>query len=55
MGSEPTMAWLEERVELLRNVTLPSVRAQTTSEFTWLLALRAPSAAASSPAPRSDI
>jgi hypothetical protein len=30
-------AWLRERIELLRRLCLPSVAAQTTTAFTWLL------------------
>jgi hypothetical protein len=37
MGTELTLPWLEERLELLRRYTLPSVVAQTTKRFTWLL------------------
>lgn len=32
-----TLEWLEERLELLRRFTLPSVAAQTTEAFDWLL------------------
>ena len=38
LGAERlTRAWLEERLELLRRYTLPSIAAQTGSSFTWLL------------------
>jgi Putative rhamnosyl transferase len=37
MGRPLAPAWLEERIELLQRFTLPSVAAQTTDAFTWLL------------------
>lgn len=37
MGRELSQSWLAERLELLRALTLPSVAAQTTRRFTWLL------------------
>jgi hypothetical protein len=33
----PSLAWLEQRLELLRRLTLPSVAAQTARRFTWLV------------------
>jgi hypothetical protein len=33
----PSLTWLEERLELLRRLTLPSVAAQTARRFTWLV------------------
>jgi len=36
-GAPLERAWLEERVELLRRLTLPSVAGQSTDDFTWLL------------------
>ena len=29
--------WVEERIELLRGITLPAVAAQTSGEFTWVV------------------
>jgi Putative rhamnosyl transferase len=37
MGRPLTLPWLRERLELLRRYTLPSVAAQTSDNFTWLL------------------
>jgi Putative rhamnosyl transferase len=39
MSAERSFApgWLEERLELLRRFCLPSIAAQTNSEFTWAL------------------
>lgn len=38
IGEEvPSLAWLEQRLELLRRLTLPSVAAQTARGFTWLV------------------
>ena len=37
MGRELTLPWLRERIELLRRYTLPSVAAQTSDRFSWLL------------------
>jgi hypothetical protein len=37
LGGDLPLGWLRERVELLRRFTLPSVAAQTTSAFTWLV------------------
>lgn len=33
----PSLVWLEQRLELLRRLTLPSVAAQTARRFTWLV------------------
>ena len=35
--SHPGEAWLRRRIDLFDTFTLPSVRAQTTDEFTWLV------------------
>ncbi|HMJ73572.1 MAG TPA: glycosyltransferase [Solirubrobacterales bacterium] len=37
LGWDLPAGWLPERIELLRRFTLPSVAAQTTSAFTWLV------------------
>lgn len=37
MGKELTREWLAQRLKLLREITLPSIRAQSTEDFTWLL------------------
>lgn len=33
----PSRAWIDERFELLKRVTLPSLRAQTAPEFDWVV------------------
>jgi Putative rhamnosyl transferase len=37
MGKKLTREWLERRLELLRRITLPAIRAQSIETFTWLL------------------
>ncbi len=36
-GELPSREWIDERLELLRRVTLPSLRAQTLQDFDWVV------------------
>ena len=36
-GETPSLDWIDERFELLRRITLPSLRAQTASNFDWVV------------------